>query len=128
MLVLTTDQNSNEWFSARCGIVTASRVADAMRRLQRASGKKKAGDWHGDHEEYVRGSAWRGRCFTGIPAWHQVSMAMQYGIDHQQDAIEAYAEYIGEPVKSVGLIRHPSLPYLAASPDGLLSATWTSEV
>ena len=93
MLVLTTDQNSNEWFSARCGIVTASRVADAMRRLQRASGKKKAGDWHGDHEEYVRELA--REMLTGIPAWHKVTMEMQYGTGRtQRDALEGLSPHL----------------------------------
>jgi hypothetical protein len=89
-----------------------------MRRLQRASGKKKAGDWHGDHDEYVRELA--REMLTGIPAWHKVTMEMQYGSDHQSEALEAFGKFVGEEVQSVGLIRHPSLTYLAASPDGLL--------
>jgi len=88
-----------------------------MRKLQRASGKKKAGDWHGDHEEYVRELA--REMLTGIPAWHKVTMEMVYGSEHQEDALVAYAKYIGEELTTTGLVRHPKLPYLAASPDSL---------
>ena len=119
MRIATTDQNSSEGFSARAKNVTASRIADAMRNLQRASGSKKVGDWHGDHTEYARELA--REMLTGIPAWHHVTMTMQYGIDHQSDALEAYALYSGEKVETVGFILHPTLNYLGASPDGLTS-------
>lgn len=125
MLVLTADQNSNEWFSARVGKVTASRVGDAMRKLKRASGDKKAGDWHGDHTEYVRELA--REMLTGIPAWHRVTMEMEYGTAWQGEALKAYAVHIGEKVETTGFVLHPTLPYLGSSPDGL-ATQWGVEV
>jgi YqaJ-like viral recombinase domain len=93
-------------------------MADAMRKLQRASGSKKAGDWHGDHDEYVRELA--REMITRIPAWHQVTMAMQYGIDHEDEARDAYAAFIDKEVRQVGAVIHPRLDYLLASPDGIV--------
>lgn len=118
MLVLTTSQNTNEWHTARVGRVTASRIADAMRRLQRASGKKKAGDWHGDHDDYVRELSREMR--TGIPAWHKVTFEMEYGTAHEGEAREAYAEATGLKVTQTGFVVHPNLSFLGASPDGLV--------
>lgn len=118
-LVLTTSQNTNEWHSARVGRVTASRIADAMRRLKRSSGNKKAGDWHSDHDEYVRELA--REMLTGIPAWHKVTAEMEYGTEKQGEALEAYGKHIGETVETTGFVLHPRLSFLGSSPDGLLS-------
>jgi len=126
MRIATTNQHSNEWFSARCGNCTASRMADAMRKLQRASGSKKAGDWHGDHDEYVRELA--REKLTGIPAWHKVTMEMQYGVEHEDDAREAYGAFTGQQVEQVGAVIHPRLSYLIASPDGLMGETGALEI
>ena len=126
MRIACPSQKTNEWFSARCGNCTASRMADAMRKLQRASGSKKAGDWHGDHDEYVRELA--REQLTGIPAWHKVTMEMQYGVEHEDDAREAYAAFTGQEVTQVGAVIHPSMSYLIASPDGLIGDSGALEI
>lgn len=113
-----TDQKSREWFNSRVGKVTASRVGDAMRKLQRASNGKKAGDWHGDHDKYVR-ELFRELRY-GKPAWHRTTWEMDYGTEYEPEARKAYAKYIGQEVKQVGFVLHPRLSYLGASPDGLV--------
>ena len=126
MRIACSSQHTNEWYSARCGNCTASRMAEAMRKLQRASGSKKAGDWHGDHDEYVRELA-RER-ITRIPAWHKVTMEMQYGVEHEDEAREAYAAFTGQEVAQTGAVIHPRLSYLIASPDGLIGETGAIEI
>lgn len=126
MRVASQDQRSNEWFSARCGNCTASRMGDAMRKLQRASGSKKAGHWHGDHDEYVRELA--REQLTGIPAWHKVTMEMVYGSEHEDEARDAYAAFTGQEVAQVGAVIHPTLNYLIASPDGLIGESGALEI
>lgn len=118
MRVACTTQKTNEFFSARCGSFTASRAADGMRKLQRASGKKKAGDWHGDHDEYVRELA--REMITGIPAWHRVTFEMDYGVSWEGAARDAYAAQAGFRVEQTGVVIHPTMDYLRCSPDGLV--------
>lgn len=118
MRVLTTDQLSQEWFSARVGRVTASRCRDAMRKLERASGGKKAGDWHGDHDKLVRELA--REMLTRIPAWHKVTTEMDYGRTWENAARKAYAASTGCEVKETGFVLHPRFDYAGASPDGLV--------
>jgi len=126
MRILTTDQLSNEWFSARVGRITASRVGDAMRKLQRASGNKKAGDWHGDHDEIVREIA--REMITGIPAWHRVTPEMDYGRAHESEARRAYAEATGTMVGETGFVLHPTFDRAGASPDGLVDEDGALEI
>lgn len=45
LLVDDNPQGSPGWHAARCGVLTASLVADALSRCQRAWGKKQVGDW-----------------------------------------------------------------------------------
>ena len=126
MRILCSDQLSNEWFSARVGRLTASRCGDAMRKLQRASGSKKAGDWHGDHDEIVREIA--REMITGIPAWHRVTPEMDYGRAHESEARIAYAEATGRKVTETGFVLHPTLDYAGASPDGLVDDDGALEI
>lgn len=113
------NQNDSAWFSARCGIVTASRLADAMKRLSRASGNKKKGDYAAAHDDYVRELA--REMLTGIPAWHKVTTEMQYGIDKQPEALRAYAKETGQKLTTTGLVLHPTEDYLGASPDSIIA-------
>jgi exodeoxyribonuclease (lambda-induced) len=46
-------QGGREWFQARVGVITASRFADAVSVLKKASGTKKAGDPSGAAEKYA---------------------------------------------------------------------------
>lgn len=119
MRILTNDQLSQEWFSARVGRVTASRCRDAMRKLERASGGKKAGDWHGDHDKLVREIA--REMLTRIPAWHRVTPEMDYGRSWENEARRAYEAATGVKVAQTGFVLHPMLEYAGASPDGLIN-------
>ena len=89
-----------------------------MRKLERASGAKKKGDWHGKHDEVVREIA--REMITGIPAWHRVTPEMDYGNFWEKEAIRAYAIYAGSEVKTTGFVLHPTFSYLGSSPDGIL--------
>ena len=51
-----------------------------------------------------------------------VSDAMKWGIEHEEEARNAYLDRAGQPLLDlVGFIRHPSIPCLGASPDGLIN-------
>lgn len=117
MRIACNDQDSQEWFSARCAKVTASRCRAAMRKMERGWGDKKKGDWHGDHDNLVREIA--REMLTGIPAWHKVTAEMDYGKAWEPEARKAYAEATGCKVTTTGLVLHPTLDFIGASPDGL---------
>lgn len=117
MRIACTDQDSAEWFTARCAKVTASRMRAAMRKMERGWGDKKKGDWHGDHDTLVREIA--REMLTGIPAWHRVTPEMDYGKAWEPEARRAYSEATGRKVATTGLVLHPTLDFIGSSPDGL---------
>lgn len=53
MILVECRQGTPEWLEARCGATTASCFADAISKLTRASGSKKAGDPTGVSERYA---------------------------------------------------------------------------
>lgn len=118
MIIECQEQRSAEWLNLRLGCVTASNIARAMKKLTRASGDKKAGDWAGSHDEYVREIAWE--LITRTPAQHYVSQAMDLGTEFEGEAKIEFWMASGIEVKNVGLVRHPTINFLKASPDGLL--------
>ncbi|KAL1443899.1 hypothetical protein MTO96_030139 [Rhipicephalus appendiculatus] len=46
--------------------------------------------------------------------------ATRYGKSCEKEAAEAYTKITGDAVTNVGLIVHPSLPWLGYSPDGII--------
>ena len=65
---------------------------------------------------------------TGLAASHYMTQAMQWGIDHQGDAISHYEIVTGEIVAPEALIFHPTIEYLAATPDGFIGLDGLLEV
>lgn len=53
MIFVNCQQGSPEWHQARAGVITASCFADAISRLTRTSGKRKAGDPSGASDKYA---------------------------------------------------------------------------
>lgn len=54
--------------------------------------------------------------------------ATRWGTANEANAIEAYTAHTGQAVTPVGLVAHPTLPWCAASPDGLLGDDGLLEV
>lgn len=104
-------QGSDEWFAARLGRVTASRVKDVM-----AQGRGNAPS--ASRKNYMmellceRLTGKRNESFT--------SSAMQRGTDLEPLARSAYEVDQGVMIEEVGLIPHPSIEGFAASPDGVI--------
>ena len=103
-------QGSEEWRQARCGLITASRVADLM-------AKTKSG-YSTSRKNYV--AELLVERLTGIPTESFTNTAMQWGTDHEPEARAVYEFESGDVVEEVGFIVHPNLPYTGASPDGLV--------
>ena len=104
------EQRSIEWFAARLGKVTASKVADVI-------AKTKTG-YSTSRENYMaqlvceRMTGTQGESFTNT--------AMQWGTDQEPLARAAYEAAKNVLVDEVGLVTHPTILMSAASPDGLV--------
>jgi putative phage-type endonuclease len=104
-------QDDPAWVPARVGKLTASRMADAMDR--RKDGKPGAGRLRLLHEllaERLVGSATN----------HYVTPAMQWGLDNEAGAADAYEAASGNILLPAGLVDHPTIEWFAATPDRLL--------
>lgn len=103
-------QGTPEWFAARLGKVTASRVADVI-------AKTKTG-YAASRENYMVELALER--ITGARQESYTNGAMQWGTDNEPLARAAYEARTGELVEEVGLLLHPRITHSGASPDGLV--------
>ena len=104
-------QGSEEWFAARLGKLTASRIADACSKTR--SGAASAG-----HINLVAQLV--AERLTGKAADSFTSGPMQWGIDTEPAAREAYEFLRDISVEQVGFVDHPEIEMCGASPDGLV--------
>jgi putative phage-type endonuclease len=104
------EQRSEEWFAARCGKVTASRVADIV-------AKTKTG-YSASRENYLAQLVCER--MTGKPAESYSNTAMQWGTDQEPFARAAYEAAKDVLVQEVGFVVHPTIEGAGASPDGLV--------
>lgn len=104
------EQRTDDWFKARLGKVTASRVADVV-------AKTKTG-YSSSRENYMADLIVER--LTGQKASTFSNAAMEYGTLMEPNARAAYSARIGELVEEVGFIDHPTIPMSGASPDGLV--------
>lgn len=115
---MTMLQRSDEWFAARAGKVTASRVADLM-------AKTKSG-YSASRQNYMAQLICER--LTGKPADSFTSAAMQRGTEKEPEARAIYMLESGEIVDECGLVLHPDIPDFGASPDGLIGVDGLLEI
>ena len=111
-------QYSPEWFAARLGRVTASRVADVV-------AKTKTG-WGASRANYA--AQLIAERLTGAAQESYTNAAMQWGIDQEPHAVAAYEFRADADTVSVGFVEHPTIPMSGASPDRLVGADGLLEV
>ncbi|EDU9605052.1 YqaJ viral recombinase family protein [Salmonella enterica] len=105
-------QRSPEWFAARCGKVTASRLYDLMTRT-------KSG-YAASRQNYMAELICQR--LTGKPEEGFTNAAMMRGTELEPVAREMYAlNEFDAVISEVGLIDHPTIAGFAASPDGLVN-------
>ena len=110
------EQRSEEWFQARLGLVTASRVVDVLAKI-------KSGESASRRNYKIQLVSER---LTGERQETYINQAMQDGIDREQFARDRYVQQFGE-VEEVGFIQHPTLE-AGASPDGLVGTDGIIEI
>jgi len=102
-------QRSDEWFQARVGKVTASRICDVVATIK--SGEATV------RRNYRRELVLER--YSGIPQESgYTSFAMQQGIAKEAMARDTYAFHKGLAIEEVGFIVHPTIALAGASPDG----------
>lgn len=104
------EQRSVEWFAARCGKATASRIADVVARTKSGWGASRANYAAQLVTERLTGMAEEGFSNT----------AMQWGTEKEPDARDAYSFRCGEDVAECSFFDHPAIIMSGASPDGLI--------
>jgi putative phage-type endonuclease len=112
------EQRTAEWFQARLGKVTASRVADVI-------AKTKTG-YSASRENYMAQLVVER--LTNTQAESFTNAAMQWGTDQEPFARAAYELKMGVMVDETGLVDHPIIPMAGASPDGLIGEDGLVEI
>ena len=87
------EQRTAEWFAARCGKVTASRVADVVAKTRTGYAASRA--------NYMAELVCER--LTGKPTEGFSNAAMQWGTDQEPFARDAYSARTGELVTEVGM-------------------------
>jgi len=104
------EQRTDDWFQARLGKVTASRVADVV-------AKTKSG-YSASRQNYMADLIVER--LTGQKASNFSNAAMDWGVEQEPAARAAYSARTGDLVEEVGFIDHPTIAMSGASPDGFV--------
>ena len=102
------EQRTDDWFTARLGKVTASRVADVIAKTKSGYGAGRANYMADLVVERL----------TGQKASSFSNAAMEWGTEQEPHARAAYSAKTGIMVEEVGFIDHPTVAMSGASPDG----------
>jgi putative phage-type endonuclease len=105
------EQRSEEWFAARRGKVTASKIADILNTIRN-------GNWAASRKNYAAQLVTER--LTGRDPEPFTNEAIQWGIEQEAPAREAYSNKTDFIVNEVGFIDHPTISHAGASPDGLI--------
>lgn len=112
------EQRTDDWYAARLGKVTASRVSDVVAKTQTGYSASR--------------SKYKAQLIvermTQKPLASFSSAAMQWGTDTEPLARAAYEAETQVMVDEVGFVDHPDILMAGASPDGLVGAVGLVEI
>ena len=104
------EQGTPEWLQSRAGLLTASRMSDALPAVR-------GGTTQARQNLKLEILAER---FTGTPATFYANAAMRWGTDNEPLARQTYMEFTGNHVEQVGLAVSTEIDFFGASVDGLV--------
>lgn len=113
-----TEQGSQEWLQERLGHVTASRLADVLATVKTGE----AASRRNYRAELVA------QRLTGTVEAGYTNAAMQWGTDNEPIARSEYEVRKEVFVDQVGFIKHPTILWAGASPDGLVGLDGLIEI
>ena len=105
------DQRTEEWFNARLGKVTASKVTDVIARTKNGYAASRANYMAQLIVERL----------TNKKQESYSNSAMDWGTEQEPYARSEYEAMLMLFVEEVGFVEHPFIPMAGASPDGLVS-------
>jgi putative phage-type endonuclease len=111
-------QGSDEWFEARLGKVTASRISDVV--AQTKSG------WGASRARYM--GELIAETMTKTPTPSYSNSAMQWGLETEPEAADAYAFITDAELEMVGFVNHPKIDRSGCSPDRLIGKDGLVEI
>jgi putative phage-type endonuclease len=112
------EQKSDEWFAARAGRATASRIADIVAKTKSGYSASRANYMAQLVVERM----------TGKVAESFSNAAMDWGTEQEPYARAAYEAHSGVLVDEVGMVDHPTVAMSGASPDGLVGEDGLVEI
>jgi putative phage-type endonuclease len=115
---ITGQQGTQEWLIERLGHVTASRVKDVLAKVKTGEAKTR--------EDY----RWElvTQRMTGIVQESYKNSAMEWGTQTEPEARIEYEVRHGSFVTQTGFIKHPTIAWVGASPDGLVDEDGCIEI
>lgn len=102
-------QRSPEWFAARAGLITASRVGDMMATTKTG--------WAASRRNYFHELV--AERLTGRPTI-KIVRRLEARSEMEPEARTAYEFFSGNAVRELGLVLHPKIERAASSPDGFI--------
>jgi len=121
MRYIICDQGTEAWYQARAGVITASRFADAISILTRASGDKKAGDPTAAADKYAGDVAIER--ISGKPYGEPVNAwTLKRGHELEAMARPAYELRTGNIAEEAGIVLSDDGEF-GYSTDGLVNPT-----
>ena len=112
------EQRSEEWFAARCGKATGSRIADIVAKTKSGYSASRANYMAQLVVERM----------TEKVAESYSNAAMDWGTEQEPYARAAYEAHSGVLVDEVGMVDHPTVQMSGASPDGLVGEDGLVEI
>ena len=110
-----------EWYKARIGMVTSSKVHDAITKRQR-------GGTHDLADRRKLKMQMISEMLTGETTEHYVSQAMDWGVENEPRARAEYEYRTGRNVEQLGIVMHPTNPRAAATADGWVAPNGILEI
>jgi predicted phage-related endonuclease len=104
-------QGTPDWFAARLGKATGSRIADVVTKL-------KSGAYSAARAKYA--TELLCERLTGVTLETYCSRDMQWGKDQEGPARGAYSRRTGAEVFQIGFVDHAEIAMSGCSPDGLI--------
>lgn len=136
MIDTTTEQRSLDWFRARLGSVTGSKVSDIM-----TTSRKKDEVFGDTAKTYLKTLAFErtinpdvindDEAFRNyLEEVNVTSKAMRIGTEREDDAVACFIDSFDEQyeVTEVASCKHGTIPHFAASPDRILKDKQTGEI
>lgn len=124
IMISSEQQRTIGWFRDRLGIITGSKIGSLMKAgkgepfsatakgylYQLAGERALSKDIVNDDEMFQ----------FYLDQTSVTSKAMRFGTEQEANARVCYSDVTGNEVIEVGLCKHPTIPYIASSPDGIV--------